>query len=163
MDSMYVRLIDPRTGQLLREHLGRSVADIASAMRIAQAHTAAYHQLLARLTRRRQHRRRLRREPRPAAREKANDNCKSKSKNKGKDKSDKEAGQRTPAASRLVIQKPLPTEPHIGIMVKTRNPLTARLSDKPQRVSITDSFGASPASSPWITPQGAIPAERVQP
>ena len=36
-DSMYVRLIDPRTGQLLRgpSIWGRSVADIASAMRIA--------------------------------------------------------------------------------------------------------------------------------
>jgi DNA replication protein DnaC len=35
-DAMYVRLLDPRTGELLREHLSRSVAAIASAMRIAR-------------------------------------------------------------------------------------------------------------------------------
>ena len=35
-DAMFVRLLDPRTGKLLREHLGRSVAVIASAMRIVR-------------------------------------------------------------------------------------------------------------------------------
>ena len=34
-DAMYVRLLDPRTGELLREHLAASVAVIASAMRTA--------------------------------------------------------------------------------------------------------------------------------
>ena len=41
-DAMYVRLLDPRTGELLREHLSRSAAGIASAMRIgrgARRHT----------------------------------------------------------------------------------------------------------------------------
>ena len=37
---------------------------------------------------------------------------------------------------------------------------TANPSGQPQRVSITDSFGASPCHRPWITPQGATPAER---
>jgi hypothetical protein len=35
----------------------------------------------------------------------------------------------------------------LGILVETRNPPTASPSDQPHRVSITDSFGASPASS----------------
>src|ERR1019366_748592 len=34
-----------------------------------------------------------------------------------------------------------------GIMAETRNPLPASPSGKPQRVSITDSFGASPSIS----------------
>jgi hypothetical protein len=57
-------------------------------------------------------------------------------------------GKERPAASRLVIQRPLPPEPHHrNHGKKTRNPLPASPSGKPQRVSITDSFGASPASS----------------
>jgi len=35
-------------------------------------------------------------------------------------------------------------------------------SGQPQRVSITDSYGASPRHRPWITPQGATPAKRIQ-
>ena len=35
-DAMFVRLLDPRTGELLREHLSTSVADIVSAMRIVR-------------------------------------------------------------------------------------------------------------------------------
>ena len=35
----------------------------------------------------------------------------------------------------------------LGILEETRNPLPASPSGKPQRVSITDSFGAGPASS----------------
>ena len=35
----------------------------------------------------------------------------------------------------------------LGILVETRNPLTANPSGQLQRVSITDSFGASPASA----------------
>ena len=48
------------------------------------------------------------------------------------------------------------------IYAETRNPPLASPSGKPQRVSITDSFGASPCHRPWITPQGATPAERLQ-
>src|SRR6202035_4038081 len=35
----------------------------------------------------------------------------------------------------------------LGILVETGNPPTANPSGQPQRVSITDSFGASPVSS----------------
>ena len=54
-------------------------------------------------------------EPRPAVREKAND--------KSKSKGDKDAGQSTPAASRLEIQKPRRRSLTIGISPETRNPL----------------------------------------
>jgi len=65
MDSMYVRLIDPRTGELLREHLGQKrgghrIRDEDRPKRTPQ-HT---HQLLARAHKAgSQHRRRLRRHP----------------------------------------------------------------------------------------------------
>jgi len=35
-DAMFVRLLDPRTGELLREHLSGNVAGTASAMEIAR-------------------------------------------------------------------------------------------------------------------------------
>ena len=56
-------------------------------------------------------------------------------------------GKERPAASRLVIQKPPTRSLTIGISAETRNPPLANPSGKPQRVSITDSFGASPVSS----------------
>jgi hypothetical protein len=56
-------------------------------------------------------------------------------------------GKERPAASRLVIQKPLPTEPHHRNHAKNTKPSGSQPIGKPQRVSITDSFGASPVSS----------------
>ena len=79
---------------------------------------------------------------------------------KAKTKEIRMPGKERPAASRLVIQEPLRRSLTIGMLAKTRNPLPASPSGKPQRASITDSFGASPASSAWVTPQGATPAER---
>jgi hypothetical protein len=52
---------------------------------------------------------------------------------------------------------------HLGIVAKTRNPPPASPSGKPQRVSIADSFEPAPCHRPWITPQGATPAERLPP
>src|SRR5579859_1137908 len=83
-------------------------------------------------------------EPRPAVREKANDKNNTNSKNK----SDKDAGQRTPRRRRNSGSKGLPRRSlTLGILVETRNPPTASPSGQPQRVSITDSFGANPGSS----------------
>ena len=56
-------------------------------------------------------------------------------------------GKKRPAASRFPIQGLPQRRLSIGIMGETRNPPPASPSDKPQRVSITDSFGASPVSS----------------
>jgi hypothetical protein len=64
-----------------------------------------------------------------------------------KAKAKRRPGKERPAASRLGIQKPRRRSLTIGILAKARNPLPASLSGKPQRVSITDSFGASPVSS----------------
>jgi transposase len=113
-DSMYVRLIDPRTGQLLREHLGQKrgghrIRD-EDRPRRTPLHT---HQLLARA-----HKaganigavcdanqdRQPGRRPMTTA--------KAKAKTKAKTKAIGMPGKERPAASRLGIQKPLPTEPH---------------------------------------------------
>jgi hypothetical protein len=56
-------------------------------------------------------------------------------------------GKECPAASRLVIQKPPTTEPHHRNLCRNAKPSAANPSGKLQRVSITDSFGASPVSS----------------
>jgi len=56
-------------------------------------------------------------------------------------------GKERPAASRLVIQRPLPAEPHPRNTGKDTKPSVGQPIGKPQRVSNTDSFGASPASS----------------
>jgi hypothetical protein len=56
-------------------------------------------------------------------------------------------GKECPAASRLVIQKPPTTEPHHRNLCRNTKPSAANPSGKLQRVSITDSFGASPVSS----------------
>ena len=56
-------------------------------------------------------------------------------------------GKERPAASRLVIHRPPTTEPHQKNLNRNRNPLPASLSGKLQRVSVTDSFGASPVLS----------------
>ena len=56
-------------------------------------------------------------------------------------------GKERPAASRLVIQRPPTTEPHLRNAGKNTKPSDGQPSAKPQRVSITDSFGASPVSS----------------
>ena len=56
-------------------------------------------------------------------------------------------GKERPAASRLVIQKPPTTKPHQKNLATTTKPSAASLWGQPQRVSHTDSFGASPVSS----------------
>jgi hypothetical protein len=56
-------------------------------------------------------------------------------------------GKERPAASRLVIQRPPTTETHLRNTGLNTKPSNGRPSGKPQRVSITDSFGASPVSS----------------
>ena len=66
---------------------------------------------------------------------------------KAKTKTIRMPGKERPAASRLVIQKPLPTEPHHRNLARNRKPSAGKPKGKSQRVSITDSFGASPASS----------------
>jgi hypothetical protein len=63
-DAMFVRLLDPRTGQLLREHLRQKRGATASAMRTVRAYAAATLQLLlARAHKAEPHRRCLRRHP----------------------------------------------------------------------------------------------------
>jgi len=52
-------------------------------------------------------------------------------------------GKERPAASRLVIQRPPTTELHHRNLCRNTKPSAGKL----QRVSITDSFGASPVSS----------------
>jgi len=47
----------------------------------------------------------------------------------------------------------------IGISLQTRNPLAVSPSGQPQRVSITDSFGASPVSSALDHSAGRDPGE----
>jgi hypothetical protein len=64
-----------------------------------------------------------------------------------KNKAMRMPGKGRPAASQLVIQKPPTTKPHPRNLAKTRNPLLTSSSSQSQRVSNTDSFGASPASS----------------
>jgi hypothetical protein len=56
-------------------------------------------------------------------------------------------GKERPAASRLGIQGPPPPEPHPRNTGKNTNPPTVSPSGQLQRVSITNSFGASPVSS----------------
>jgi hypothetical protein len=56
-------------------------------------------------------------------------------------------GKERPAASRLGIQKPPTHGASPKESRKTRNPLPGQPMGQPQRVSITDSFGASPVSS----------------
>jgi hypothetical protein len=56
-------------------------------------------------------------------------------------------GKERPASSRLVIQMPPTTEPHHRNTGRNTKPSAGHPSGKQQRVSITDSFGASPVSS----------------
>jgi hypothetical protein len=56
-------------------------------------------------------------------------------------------GEERPAASRFGIQGLPRRSITLGILAEARDPLPASPSGKPQRVSITDSFGASPVSS----------------
>jgi hypothetical protein len=78
---------------------------------------------------------------------------------KAKTKAIRRPGKERPAASRLVIQKPLPAKPHHRNHGK--NTLPAGPSGKPQRVSITDSFGASPASSALDRSAGRDPGGAI--
>ena len=64
-----------------------------------------------------------------------------------KAKAKRRPGKERPAASQTRIQRPPRRSLTPGILAETRNPLTASPSGKPQRVSTTDSFGASPVSS----------------
>ena len=64
-----------------------------------------------------------------------------------KNKAIRMPGKERPATSQLVIQKPPTTKPHPRNLAKTRNPLLTSSSSQSQRVSHTDSFGASPVSS----------------
>ena len=66
-------------------------------------------------------------------------------------------GKECPAASRLVIQKPPTTEPHHRNLCRNTKPSAANPSGKLQRVSITDSFGASPVSSAMDRSAGRDP------
>ena len=66
---------------------------------------------------------------------------------KAKAKTIRMPGKERPAASRLVIQGLSTTEPHHRNPGRNTKPSASQPSGKPQRVSITDSFGASPASS----------------
>ena len=71
-------------------------------------------------------------------------------------------GKERPAASRLVIQKPPTTEPHPRNLGRNTKPSVDHIKAKSQRVSITDSFGASPALSALDHSARRDPAERVQ-
>jgi hypothetical protein len=57
------------------------------------------------------------------------------------------AGQKTPGDVATRIQRPPTTEPHQKNLCRNTKPSAGTPSGKPQRVSITDSFGASPVSS----------------
>ena len=72
-------------------------------------------------------------------------------------------GKERPAASRLVIQKPPTTEPHHRNICRSTKPSAgqpSRLTAEGSRLPIPSE--PAPCHRPWITPQGATPAERVQ-
>ena len=72
-------------------------------------------------------------------------------------------GKERPAASRLVIQRPPTTEPHHRNAGKDTRPSAARpwASRRGSRLPIPSE--PAPRHRPWITPQGATPAERLPP
>lgn len=73
-------------------------------------------------------------------------------------------GKERRAASRLVIQKPLPTEPHHrnhGKKLETLRQPAHGASRRGSRTPIPSE--PAPRHRPWITPQGATLAERLQP
>jgi hypothetical protein len=83
-------------------------------------------------------------------------------KSKSQDKCNKDAGQKRPATSRLA-SRGLPRRSLTKrISEETRNPPQEAPSGKPQRVSITDSFGASPVSSASDYPAGRDPGRALQ-
>ena len=72
-------------------------------------------------------------------------------------------GKERPAASRLVIQRPPTTEPHHRNAGKNTKPSDGQLFEPNRRGSrLPIPSEPAPCHRPWITPQGATPAERIQ-
>ena len=73
-------------------------------------------------------------------------------------------GKERPAASRLGIQKPLPTEPHHRNLARNTKPSASQPTRQTaQGLDYRFLRSQAPRPRPWITPQGATLAERVQP
>ena len=73
-------------------------------------------------------------------------------------------GKERPAASRLVIQKPPTTKPHQKNLCRNTKPPAGqphRANRRGSRSPIPSE--PAPCHRPWITPQGATPAKRLQP
>src|SRR5271154_1756264 len=69
-------------------------------------------------------------------------------------------GKERPAASRLAIQKPPTTEPHQRNLYRNTKPSAGRPNQANRRGSrLPIPSEPAPCHRPWITPQGATPAE----
>ena len=76
---------------------------------------------------------------------------------------EKDAGQKRPAASRLVIQRPPTTEPHHRNTGRNTKPSVGQpIGPTAEGLDYRFLRSQPPCHRPWITPQGATPAERVQ-
>src|SRR5271155_5147150 len=72
-------------------------------------------------------------------------------------------GKERPSASRLAIQRPPTTEPHHRNLYRNTKPSAGRPHQANRRGSrLPIPSEPAPCHRPWITPQGATPAERVQ-
>jgi hypothetical protein len=95
-----------------------------------------------------------------AVRRKAND----KSKSKGKSKSDMDAGQRTPGGVATRDPEASTPEPHHRNLSRNTKPSARRAHQANRRGSRSPiPTEPAPCHRPWITPQGATPAKRIQP
>ena len=83
-----------------------------------------------------------------------------KAKAKAKTKAIRMPGKERPAASRLVIQKPLPTEPHLRNTGKDTKPSAGQpIRQTAEGLASPIPSEPAPRHRPWIAPQGATPAE----
>jgi hypothetical protein len=83
---------------------------------------------------------------------------------KDESQSNKDAGQRTPGGVATRDPEASHNEASPKESMQKHETLPARPSGKPQRVSITDSFGASPVCHrPWITLQRRDPGRATPP
>ena len=83
---------------------------------------------------------------------------------KTKAKAKRMPGKERPAASRLVIQRPRPRSFTIGISPETQNPLSGQpIRPTAEGLALPIPSEPTPRHRPWVTPQGATPAERLPP
>jgi hypothetical protein len=69
-------------------------------------------------------------------------------------------GKEHPAASRLVIQRPPTTKPHQKNLCRNKKPSAAQ-PIRQTAEGLNYRFLRSQCHRPWITPQGATPADRL--